>query len=167
MSQPAEAASGIGSARSPLVAQRFTPPQPAVPLPPNLHWGLCILINLVSCGLFGTVWSFIQANWAKKIRPDNPAMVFLAGYVAAFFVAIVLSTSESTENVGTFVNLGGVVMFVIAQFKVRRAMEDYFNTEEPIHLVLSGVMTFFFGWIYLQYHFNRIYDWKRTGYLKP
>jgi len=30
---------------------------------------------------------------------------------------------------------------------------------------LSGVMTFFFSIIYLQYHINRIHRWKNTGIL--
>jgi hypothetical protein len=44
-------------------------------------------------------------------------------------------------------------------------MLTYFNTVEPIALRLSGVMTFFFGILYLQYHMTRIADWKRTGVL--
>lgn len=46
-------------------------------------------------------------------------------------------------------------------------MEEHYNNAEPIGLALSGVMTFFFGGIYFQYHFNEINRRKsitRAGY---
>jgi len=50
-------------------------------------------------------------------------------------------------------------------FSIRQSMVTYYNTVEPIQLQLSGVMTFFFGMLYLQYHMSRIARWKRTGVL--
>jgi hypothetical protein len=50
---------------------------------------------------------------------------------------------------------------------MRDALVEYYNTVEPINLRLSGVMTFFFSFLYFQYHFSRIANWKRTGYLLP
>jgi hypothetical protein len=44
-------------------------------------------------------------------------------------------------------------------------MEEYYNSTENIGLSLSGVMTFFFSAVYLQYHINRIARWKKTGEL--
>jgi hypothetical protein len=34
---------------------------------------------------------------------------------------------------------------------------------EPVGLSLSGVMTFFFGGLYFQYHLNRINEMKRLA----
>jgi hypothetical protein len=42
-------------------------------------------------------------------------------------------------------------------------MEQHFNGPEPIGLSLSGVMTFFFGMLYFQYHFTRINELKRLA----
>jgi hypothetical protein len=45
-------------------------------------------------------------------------------------------------------------------------MEDYYNSTENIGgLQLSGVMTFFFSTVYIQYHINRLARWKKTGVL--
>ena len=44
-------------------------------------------------------------------------------------------------------------------------MLNYYNSVEPINLRLSGVMTFFFNILYLQYHMTRIARWKQTGIL--
>jgi hypothetical protein len=46
-------------------------------------------------------------------------------------------------------------------------LEDYYSTEEPIHLQLNGVMTFFFGTLYFQHHLSRIAQWKKSGVLQP
>lgn len=62
--------------------------------------------------------------------------------------------------------IGGVIAYIIGIFSIRSAMEDYYNSTENIGLSLSGVMTFFFSTIYLQYHINRIARWKKTGELK-
>ena len=52
-------------------------------------------------------------------------------------------------------------MKLFARFTMRNELERYYNTVEPIGLRLSGVMTFFFGGLYFQYHLNRINDIKR------
>ncbi len=33
------------------------------PPPPSLHWGILILLGVLTCGIFGWVWAFIQAAW--------------------------------------------------------------------------------------------------------
>ena len=44
-------------------------------------------------------------------------------------------------------------------------MEEHFNGPEPIGLSLSGVMTFFFGATYFQYHINDIMRRKRSEHV--
>jgi hypothetical protein len=51
-------------------------------------------------------------------------------------------------------------------FSIKAAMEEYYNSTENIGLSLSGVMTFFFSTVYIQYHINQISRWKKTGVLK-
>jgi hypothetical protein len=63
--------------------------------------------------------------------------------------------------------IGGAIIHIIGNFKMRAALQEYYNTVEPISLRLSGVMTFFFSIWYFQYHFTRIANWKKTGYLIP
>jgi hypothetical protein len=48
---------------------------------------------------------------------------------------------------------------------MRSSIEDHYNTVEPINLSLSGVMTFFFGAVYFQYHFNQINSSKKASAL--
>src|SRR3954465_1552149 len=38
--------------------------------PPNLHWGVVLALGIVTCGLFGGVWGFVQAIYVRKLRPE-------------------------------------------------------------------------------------------------
>lgn len=159
-------------------------PSPAVsgPVPPDFHWALVLVIGLF-VGIFQLVWLFIEASFVKKIRPQSNHLGFLIGAIGCqfgsfivFIVAIgVMAANNSNEPrvvVVPFLLFGagmlaGLVLHIVGVFKMRAAIQEYYNTVEPINLRLSGVMTFFFAVFYFQYHFTRIVQWKKTGYLQP
>jgi hypothetical protein len=142
-----------------------------VPLPPNLHWGWLLLLNVLTRSYFNIIWAFIQANWARKLSGKNSALVLISMYPAGVIcggVAIGLAKVEDMSGLAGFGGLlvfAGLICMVFGTFQIRSAMEDYYNSVENIGLVLGPVMTFFFGIIYLQYHINRIARWKKTGSL--
>jgi GYF domain 2 len=153
------------------------PAQPLVELPPNLHWGLLLALFIVS-RLFGFIfvlfiwaWSMVLANWARKLSNNNKPLVLVAMYPAGFVAGVLaMGFASTTHNVGLtalggiFV-LAGAIIYLYGIFKIKDAMEEYYNSRENIALTLSGVMTFFFSIVYLQYHVNRIARWKKTGVL--
>jgi hypothetical protein len=47
-------------------------------------------------------------------------------------------------------------LVLVARYSLRSSLEEHYNGPEPMGLDLSGVMTFFFGGIYFQYHINDI-----------
>jgi hypothetical protein len=147
--------------------------QQIVPLPPNLHWGWLLLLNFITRSYFNIIWALIQANWARKLSGKNSAIVLIAMYPASMIsgvIAIVIATvagagAESLSTLGGLLIIAGVICLIVGSFKIRAAMEEYYNTVEDIGLTLSGAMTFFFNVIYFQYHINRIARWKKTGVL--
>ena len=168
----------LGNIPIPAPAQVLaTPPQDLVPLPPNMPWVVVLLILIVGqflgllSVLFITVWSIILANWARRLVSNNSALVLVGMYPAGFIAGVLaIGAGTATRNqgitaLGFLFILAGLVAYVVGIFKIRAAMEDYYNSKENIALTLSGVMTFFFSIIYLQYHINRIAKWKQTGLL--
>ena len=149
------------------------PAQEPVPLPPNLHWGILLVLVLISRQLFNWIWVFVLANWARRLSGNNKAMVLVAMYPAGFIAgmlggAMIVGLGMDRNMIVLFSSvfvLGGLIAYIFGIFKIREAMEDYYNSRENIGLTLSGVMTFFFSSIYLQYHVNRIVRWKKTGIL--
>jgi hypothetical protein len=147
--------------------------QPGGFVPPSLHWALVLVIGMVTCGIFPLVWLFIQSSFIKKIRPaSNVTMLYILGFVMGVvgYGALMISAMQQSQigmALSSLLYLGSIVTWIIAVFKARSLLVEYYNTVEPINLRLSGVMTFFFNILYFQYHFTRIAEWKRTGMLSP
>jgi threonine/homoserine/homoserine lactone efflux protein len=134
--------------------------------PPNLHWGIVLLLTIITCWIFGVIWLFVQAAWVKKVRPNSRAIFYLIGYLVLAFAAAFIDAEHNRNPVAGLLQLGAIVLVISAVFSMRGDIEDYYNTEENIGLSLNGVMTFFFAIFYFQYHFNRINRWKQTGVLE-
>jgi hypothetical protein len=153
------------------------PAQPLVPLPPNLHWSIVLIVVIAGrlLGFFFILfiwgWAMVLANWARKLSNNNKPLVLVAMYPAGFLAGVLAigfgvtaRNSAMSALVVVFI-LAGAITYLYGIFKIKDAMEDYYNTRENIALTLSGVMTFFFSIVYLQYHVNRIAKWKKTGVL--
>jgi hypothetical protein len=140
------------------------------PDPPNLNWGLELLLGLLTCGLFVVVWNLIIAAWAKRIQPTSNAFMF-------YIIATVLIVMNLGGSWGVMISLAhhqhhqpsvisgllsvtSWVIRLIARFTLRDTLEQHYNGPEPLGLRLSAVMVFFFGGLYIQYHLNRINDIK-------
>jgi hypothetical protein len=52
---------------------------------------------------------------------------------------------------------------ILYRFAMKNSLEQHFNGPEPIGLRLGPIMTFFFGGLYFQYHFNRINEIKQAS----
>jgi hypothetical protein len=130
------------------------------PNPPNLHWGLVLVFDVLSCGMFAIAWDLVQAAWLKKLQPASKALYYyiavavcMLGIFAGSFLAGMTHTRSPTAGV---LQLANFVLVLVARFSFRASMEEHFNSVDPMGLSLSGVMTFFFGGIYFQYHINDI-----------
>lgn len=138
-----------------------------VPLPPNWHWSIVLILGIVTRQLFNLIWALLQANWARKLSGDNKPMVLVAmypaGMMAGFFATVLY---PRTAPLGAILILAGGIVYLFGMFAIKAAMEEYYNSKENIGLQLSGAMTFFFSTVYIQYHINSIARWKKTGVLK-
>jgi hypothetical protein len=162
------------------------PAQPGVavyPDPPNLSWGLVLLFSVFTCSLFMWVWNLVVASWLKRVQPNSRAIFYYGVATALAVVQIVLgsvvgshthitniqpgfhwwTTYYSANPVGNILGLVLWIVRLIARFTMRSDLEEHFNGPEPMGLQLSGVMTFFFGGLYFQYHLNRINEMKRLA----
>jgi len=154
------------------------------PPPPNLHWAICLLLAVVTCSIFGWVWVFVQAVWVRKVQPNSKGILFYSVALVIHILFIMYSfyygMALGINGVGSaglsapsfYILRRGVqivilIAIVLGNFNMRDSIEEHFNTAEPIGLGLSGVLTFFFGIIYFQYHFTKINEMKRRqmGYV--
>lgn len=158
---PSVTSYGAAAAPAPVVE--------TVPLPPNLHWAILLVLNLITRQIVNLIWALILANWARKLINNNKPLVMVAMYPAGMIAGIAAMAvgvgNDAAGAIGGVLIIAGLITYIIGVFSIKSAMEEYYNSAENIGLTLSGVMTFFFSTIYLQYHVNRIARWKKTGQL--
>jgi len=155
---PATAVSSAGAAAAAEPAPQL------VPLAPNLHWGIVLVLDIVTRQLFNMIWALVLANWARKLINNNKPLVLVAMYPAGIIAGtLVIMTGRSLAPIGSVFILAGVIIYLVGIFSIKSAMEEYYNWNEKMGLQMSGAMTFFFSTIYIQYQVNRIARWKKTG----
>jgi hypothetical protein len=144
------------------------PTAPQYPSPPNLHWAVLLLLTFVTCGIFAYVWMFVEAAYVGKIDRENKTTILYGIGLPCSLLGWAFKDLPALGDAQALAGLAylcGLILFIVGRFKIKGSLEDHFTSVEPINLQLSGVMTFFFGDLYFQYHFNRINNWRRTGVL--
>lgn len=175
---------GVAPGVPPAYQQPAAPGYPSssaaiYPDAPNLSWGLVLLFAFFTCSLFMFVWNLVVASWLKRVQPNSKAIFYYAAGAILLFVQIIVGTHTriqpfqtgihwwmvyySAHPVKNLLSLVTWVVRLIARYTMRADLEQHFNTVEPVGLSLSGVMTFFFGGLYFQYHLNRINELKRMA----
>jgi hypothetical protein len=165
-------ATGVGA---PVYAPPVGYPAPSVnqyPDPPNLNWGLELLLGFLTCGLFVVVWNLIIANWSKRVAPASNAFMFYLiatvlivmnlGGSWGVLISVVHHHPHHQSVLGSLLSIATWVIRLIARFTLRDTLEQHFNGPEPLGMRMSAVMTFFFGGIYIQYKLNRINEVKEA-----
>jgi hypothetical protein len=136
---------------------------------PNLHWGLVLLFAVLTCSLFMFIWNLIVAAWLKRVQPNATSLFYYVGAGVLLVIQWAVSANYSMHHVfepglhhysgspgGLFIGLVVWVVRLVARYSQKASLEEHFNGPEPAGLQLNGVMVFFFGGLYFQYHLNRI-----------
>jgi hypothetical protein len=136
--------------------------------PPNLHWAIVLALAICTCGLFAVVWDFVQLLWIKRIEPQTRAFPYFLAYAILSFINGAFSAGAMHNGhhhgsaLGALAGIAAFVFLILYRFAMRDSLERHFNSTEPIGLRLGPIMTFFFGGIYFQYHFNQINAAKQS-----
>ena len=141
---------------TPAAPQWAPPPVDMYPAPPGLNWVIVMVLQIITCGLFGIVWLIVQSIWVRKVEPESKAIIFLCVGFVLSFMSGAIQTSQDMKGFSAILELAGIVVIYVGIFSMKSSIEEHYNVAEPIGLRLSGVMTFFFAVIYFQYHFNEI-----------
>jgi GYF domain 2 len=148
---------------------------PAIPYPdpPNLHWALVLVLTICTCGLFGAIWDLVQLLWMRRVDPLTKAMPYFIGYIVPTFLSGAFSAGVSAaalrgghphgSPVSNILSIVALVFIILYRFAMKNSLEQHFNGPEPLGLRLGPFMTFFFGGLYFQYHFNRINEIKQAA----
>ena len=150
-----------------------------LPAPPSLAWGLVLLFSILTLGIFGLVWPFIQAHWVRKIdRKSNARLLlglslacFLIGeplYLTGFFYDLHTGQMGNTGliSLGGMLLLGRWILGLIAYFSMADSVKRCLAAHGA-KLEIGGVTLFFFTMLYLQANLSWVVRWKNTGQISP
>jgi hypothetical protein len=158
------------------LTQPETEPRVAYPPPPNVHWAVLLAAQLAIAilavvftpkpwwNLLGNLafdlWALYICLWIRKLEPAAMSIFFCVAFVALQLVFTVpygpQPMNQSLTIFGGILALIGVVIWIVTIYVVRAELHYHYNVREPIGLYLSGVMTFFFSFLYFQYHLYKI-----------
>lgn len=147
----------------PEAAPTAPPPIPTAPLK-KTSVPLILLLSLLTMGVYYPVWFIHQMDsfnaMNSKVKLQKGAFIT----VIILFVLSVISAFASVGLEGTagadavrafdlmsrFFNIAGGIILLVESFRVKRILSEHFNSK------LSGIATFFFNVLYLQYKINRL-----------
>ncbi len=133
----------------------------SLPPPPNLHWLLVLILGIVTAGIFMDAWLIVQAIWVRKFDPASRSLPLCIIGIVLGILGSGFEWLHASHAVEYPTVIAGVVISVVASFRVRDSLGWYISNVKGRPTYLSGVMTLFFASVYLQYHMNRIRSFQR------
>jgi hypothetical protein len=118
----------------------------------------------VTFGIYPVIWLFRRRRFLDGLDADARLGKALPSFIAASYALLVAlgaweGATGSRDGEGPIrlvQGMGGIAMLV-AVFRVARMLRSDFNRSGRF-LTVSGVATFFFGTLYLQYKINEAAD---------
>ena len=167
--------------------QNETEARTIFPAPPDVHWGVLlggffaaavlarILVPngywiLVSDVVFD-VWAIYFCFWIRRLEPEAMSLLWCVAYIALQITFSVPTAAVPTNYGFTFfaatLALLCIAMWFITVFVIRAELHFHYNLREPVGLYLSGIMTFFFSFLYFQYHLYKIAQLRERNGNRP
>ena len=127
------------------------------PAPPTLHWAIVLVLSLVTFGLFGCFWMFRQAWFARKLNPDNRAVLcFAIAFLLALFSILLRATVAITVARGGEATETGTTGLVLWMFQVLAVAGGFLQIRETLMgcygIRLNAALTVLFNMFYIQHH---------------
>ncbi len=121
---------------------------------------VCILLAMVTCGLYSGIWLIRRQRFLDSLRADaklgwRPTVLILL-YVATLGVAFIGGATQSPEVIAVdrFLSLAGGIVTLVTNFRVAAILRSEFARSGRL-LSVSSLGTFFLGIFYLQYKINQ------------
>jgi hypothetical protein len=115
--------------------------------------------------MLAKAWGVYLALWIRSVNPRSYSIFWTTG---TFLSDAVLSGLELVPDQSAIVSLGILLWIVLAIgtgitaiYVVRHELQEHYRRVEPVGLDLGPVLTFFFSYIYFQYHLHDIAEAKR------
>jgi hypothetical protein len=154
---------------------------PEYPAPPSMPWGLLltafVVIDIVFhfslpkpiapifFNLVFHAWGVYLRFWIRDLEPKATSIYWtLATFCCDAICLFLFFIEVQTPLVGFGILLYWFFSFALgitSIYVVRHELQKHYTEVEPFGLRLGGVMTFFFSYVYFQWHLGFIGEKKR------
>lgn len=139
--------------------------------PPKMSVPLLLVICVLTCGIYVSIWFFTRRRWLNILTQDQkmgaglPAAALTMQILSWLFVFLSVAVSMLIGDPGlgqligyavNFTSFIGGIMILGAAFKVRGIIDWHYNYVREMGIPVSGLATFLFTVLYLQYVINRL-----------
>ncbi len=151
------------------------------PAPPRIHWfilllvwwGLGALIGLLAPkqyqnlfnSLVADAWVFYLCVWIRNLNPDSKCPFWCDVYVVVELACAITTIRQNPSGLHMWITeilgFASAILGIVTIYLVRSDLQKHYNEREPIGLQLGSIMTFFFSFIYFQYHLYDIAQFKQ------
>jgi len=143
------------------------------PSPPRIHWLVLLaawiaidwaIARVCASRYVGLLDSLVMDArgfylWIKTLDPESKSPFWCDVYVVIELACAGLGTMQNpSAGISLAIDLLGIasaILGIATLFLIRADLEHHFNDREHAGLVLNGWMTFFFSFLYFQFH---LYD---------
>jgi hypothetical protein len=147
------------------------------PAPPSVPWWLLLLAfaawstliqtfvrgpyQLLLKSIPAAAWAFYLCQWIRSLESNarSPFWCDVAVIVELAYSALQIrqNSSPAIEATSQLLGIASSILGLVTIFLIRSDLERHYNEHEhTIGLHLSGAMTFFFSFLYFQYHLREI-----------
>lgn len=134
------------------------------PIPPDLPWGVLLVLMLLSCGWVGLVWIFVQSAFVRKLDRANPAIFYFAACAAFSIISwafLLLPAPEILLPMQPLLLLSWIALALLGILSMRNSLLRHYNELENIGLQLDPALCVLLNVFYFQYHFSQIARLKK------
>jgi hypothetical protein len=118
---------------------------------------LLILLTVITLGIYPSVWIVRRRRFLDSLDSTEKLGGLAAAPLVATLVSFVLGFVGLPPEIDRAVSLGLGAVSIITAFRIAKILRsDFARTGRP--LKVSGVGTFFFNALYLQYKINQAAD---------
>jgi len=129
-------------------------------------WGVFGL-SIITLGIYPIYWMYTRALTVNQNHDNKISMGLLQGLVGIAvlsFASGFLGTSSEAQMVSQLISVAYFVIYLTVLFSLRNRIQEVINSDgSAFQSHLSGIMTFFFNTIYLQYKINEAIDSNSAG----
>lgn len=136
---------------------------------PRVNVWLVLLLSLITLGIYQIFWFADRAFKMNRVMPENPISpaliqgyigVVIVSFISGIVVGIMTMTASAdaivvADGVDTVISLVSTIVYLFLLFKFRNRLNEMAGAVKGEKEWCSGILTFFFSLLYLQYKINR------------